>query len=110
MPNYEENLNKYGPGTTGQVKDLERMVAAANARPENKDIYEKNFRSIVSRPSKEIQNLAQEAGELANQYKREARGVEAPDSTIPKKILTTLGFKHGGKISTAEKHSGCKGW
>jgi len=109
-PAYMENLEKYGPGTSGKVKDVEKMTALASGRPEREDIYEENFRAIAGKPSKAIKELVQEAKELGDQYKREARGVEKPESSISKKLLTNLGFKHGGKISTAEKNSACKGW
>ena len=33
-PAYMENLEKYGPGTTGKVKDVEKMTALASGRPE----------------------------------------------------------------------------
>ena len=108
MPKYLENLKRYGPQAKDRAADLEEMAALANARPSRENMRESNFRAIVGQPSarRESARLAQEVSELGDQYKREARGVEARDDDgIINKIKSAAGMKKGGKVSSASKRA-----
>lgn len=108
MPKYLENLKRYGPQAKDRAADLEEMAALANARPSRENMRESNFRAIVGQPSarRESARLAQEVSELGDQYKREARGVEAPDDEgIINKIKSAAGMKKGGKVGSASKRA-----
>ena len=107
-PKYLENLKRYGPKVKDRAVDLEEMAALANARPSQENMREANFRAIVGQPSarKNAARLAQEVSELGDQYKREARGVEAPeDEGIIDRIKSAAGMKKGGKVSSASKRA-----
>ena len=53
-----------------------------------------------------VDKKKQEIGELADQYKREARGVK--DTSIRGKIREATGMKKGGKVSSASSRAdGC---
>ena len=107
-PKYLENLKRYGPKVKDRAVDLEEMAALANARPSQENMRESNFRAIVGQPSahKNAARLAQEVSELGDQYKREARGVEAPeDEGIIERIKSAAGMKKGGKVSSASKRA-----
>ena len=107
-PKYLENLKRYGPKVKDRAVDLEEMAALANARPSQENMRESNFRAIVGQPSarKNAARLAQEVSELGDQYKREARGVEAPeDEGIIDRIKSAAGMKKGGKVSSASKRA-----
>lgn len=107
MPKYLENLKRYGPQAKDRAADLEEMAALANARPSRENMRESNFRAIVGQPSarREAARLAQEVSELGDQYKREARGVEADDEGIMSRIKSAAGMKKGGKVSSASKRA-----
>jgi len=108
MPKYLENLKRYGPQAKDRAADLEEMAALANARPSRENMRESNFRAIVGQPSarRESARLAQEVSELGDQYKREARGVGAPDDDgIISKIKSAAGMKKGGKVGSASKRA-----
>ena len=78
---YLENLRKSGPKVRDRASDLEEMASLANARPSSVDAREMNMRAIAGNAEARKQNAAlrQEVKELGDQYKREARGMEAPD-------------------------------
>ena len=107
-PKYLENLKRYGPKAADRAADLEEMAALANARPSQENMREANFRAIVGQPSarRNAARLAQEVSELGDQYKREARGVEAPeDEGIMSRIKSAAGMKKGGKVASASKRA-----
>lgn len=107
-PKYLENLKRYGPKAADRAADLEEMAALANARPSQENMREANFRAIVGQPSarRNAARLAQEVSELGDQYKREARGVEAPeDEGIISRIKSAAGMKKGGKVASASKRA-----
>lgn len=107
-PKYLENLKRYGPKAKDRAVDLEEMAALANARPSRENMQEANFRAIAGQPAarKEAARLAQEVSELGDQYKREARGMEAPDDEgIISKIKSAAGMKKGGKVSSASRRA-----
>jgi hypothetical protein len=98
---YLENLRKYGPKTRDRATELERMASLANARSSDIDAQEMNMRAIAGRADARKQNAAlqQELAELGNQYKREARGVEAPEEGAVSRIKSAVGLKKGGSAS-----------
>ena len=107
-PKYLENLKRYGPKAADRAADLEEMAALANARPSQENMREANFRAIVGQPSarRNAARLAQAVSELGDQYKREARGVEAPeDEGIISRIKSAAGMKKGGKVASASKRA-----
>ena len=107
-PKYLENLKRYGPKVADRAVDLEEMAALANARQPRENVQEANFRAIAGQPSarRQAARLAQEVSELGDQYKREARGVEAPEEEgIMKRIKSAAGMKKGGKVSSASKRA-----
>jgi hypothetical protein len=99
---YLENLRKYGPKARDRATELEKMASLANARGSDIDAQEMNMRSIAGRADARKQNAAlqQELGELGDQYKREARGVEAPDEGIVSRLKSSVGLKNGGTASS----------
>jgi hypothetical protein len=104
---YLENLRKYGPNARDRVTELERMAALANAREASSDPREMNMRAIAGNAVARKQNadLQQELEELGNQYKREARGVEAPEEGIIDRARNAIGLKKGGKVGSASKRA-----
>ena len=104
---YLENMRKYGPSVRDRVSDLEQLASMANARPSNIDPREMNMRAIAGNLEARKQNAAlqQEIGELGNQYKREARGVEAPDEGIISRMKAAAGMKKGGKVASASRRA-----
>jgi hypothetical protein len=109
-----ENLEKYGPKMGSNVSKIEETVSlAAGRKPRSsKEMMGQNLMAMAGRSdaSKENEKLIKEAEELGSQYKREARGTEGSSSTIPKKMLSALGFKHGGKISTCSPNKSQSRW
>lgn len=104
---YLENMRKYGPSVRDRVSDLELAASMANARPSNIDPREMNMRAIAGNIEARRQNAAlqQEIGELGNQYKREARGVESPDDGIVSRLRSAAGMKKGGKVASASRRA-----
>jgi hypothetical protein len=109
-----ENLEKYGPKVGSNVDKLEETVSlAAGRKPrERNEMLGQNIMAMAGRSDARKQNekLIKEAQELGDQYKREARGTEGSSSTIPKSVLSALGFKHGGKISTCSPNKSQSRW
>ena len=104
---YLENMRKYGPSVRDRVSDLEQLASMANTRPSSIDPREMNMRAIAGNLEARKQNAAlqQEIGELGNQYKREARGVEAPDEGIISRMKAAAGMKKGGKVASASRRA-----
>ena len=100
--NYLENLRKYGPNARDRVTELEKMASLANARSSDIDAREMNMQAIAGRSDARRKNAAlqQEVSELGDQYKREARGVEAPDDGIVSRLKSSVGMKKGGSASS----------
>ena len=104
---YLENLRRFGPSVRDRASEIERMAAMANARPSSLDAREMNMQAIAGRADARRQNAAlqQEIGELGDQYKREARGVEAPDDGIISRLRSVAGMKKGGKVASASRRA-----
>lgn len=98
---YLENLRKYGPKTRDRASELEELASLANARESNIDAREMNMRAIAGNAEARKQNAAlqKELSELGDQYKREARGVEAPDEGVVSRLKSAVGMKKGGSAS-----------
>ena len=107
-PKYLQNIRKYGPKIRDRADELEQAAALANARSSSGDAREMNMRAIAGNAAARKQNaqLQQELQELGDQYKREARGVEAPeDDSIISRVKSAAGMKKGGKVSSASKRA-----
>jgi hypothetical protein len=104
---YLENLRKYGPNVRDRATERERTASMANARPSTLDAQEMNMQAIAGRADARRQNAAlqQELAELGDQYKRESRGVEAPDDGIIGRLRSAAGMKKGGSVSKASKRA-----
>ncbi len=100
---YLENLRKYGPKTRDRATELEKMASLANARSSDIDAQEMNMRAIAGNAEARKQNAAlqQEVKELGNQYKREARGTEAPSESVVSRLRSATGMKKGGMTASA---------
>jgi len=66
------------------------------------------MRAIAGNAEARKQNAAlqQEVKELGDQYKREARGTEAPDEGIISRLRSATGMKKGGKVSASSRADG----
>ena len=104
---YLENLRKSGPKVRDRASDLEEMASLANARPSSVDAREMNMRAIAGNAEARKQNAAlrQEVKELGDQYKREARGMEAPDEGVVGRLRSAVGMKKGGGVASASKRA-----
>jgi hypothetical protein len=87
-----ENLEKYGPKVGSNIEKIEEAVSLASGRKprDRNEMLGQNVMAMAGRSDARKQNekLIKEAQELGDQYKREARGTEAPSSDIPKRMLT----------------------
>ena len=101
-PTYLANLRKYGPNLRDRATELEKAASLANARPSESDAREMNMQAIAGRSDARKKNAAlqQELSELGDQYKREARGVEAPDEGVVGRFRSSLGMKSGGMTAS----------
>lgn len=101
-PTYLENLRKYGPNVRDRATELEKAASLANARSSEIDAREMNMQAIAGRSDARKKNAAlqQELSELGDQYKREARGVEAPDEGVITRVKNAVGLKNGGMTAS----------
>ena len=113
-PEYLENMRQYGPNIGSNISDVENATALAAGRaPRSQDeMMGRNLMALAGRPEAIAANqrLMKEARELGNQYKRETRGLGTNQESTIDKLRRTLGFKHGGKVSTAEKNKNQPRW
>jgi hypothetical protein len=107
-PKYLQNIRRYGPRLRDEAATLDQAAALANARSPSADAREMNMRAIAGNAAARKQNaqLQQELQELGDQYKREARGMEAPEEdSIISRVKSAAGMKKGGKVSSASKRA-----
>jgi len=112
-PEFLKNLNKYGPKKKDNIAILEETVSTASGRKPrtSEEVMGQNLLAMAGDPEarKKNEKLMQEAKELGDQYKREAKG-SVSSSSIPYQLRTALGFKHGGKISTTQPNKKQPRW
>ena len=113
-PEFLKNLNKYGPKKSENISVLEETTAtAAGRKPRtSEEMLGQNLLAIAGDPKarKKNEQLMQEVKELGDQYKREARDVDAPSQSVISRLKNSLGFKHGGKVSTTKPNKKQPRW
>jgi len=113
-PDDLETLEKYGPKVGSNIGDIETTTAlAAGKKPRSQDeMVGRNLMALAGRPEaiEANQRMLKDARELGNQYKRETRDKGVKEDSTIEKLRRSLGFKHGGKISTAEKNKTQRRW
>jgi hypothetical protein len=110
-PEFVSTFKKYGPSVGANIVDVEEAVALSQGKkPRDKtEMMGQKMEAMAGRPDarKKNEQLIKEAEELANQYKREARGTS---SSIPDRLRSMLGFKHGGTVSTTKPNKKQNRW